>query len=108
MQSIYILCIFEHFLNGGIAEVDVAQTILAESLHAELDGFLLDDDRGCTLDDEIANRIGDVEKLVETLTTFVARLPASITTAASVETLVANFVRRNAELGENCFVWFVR
>ena len=108
MQSIYILCIFQHFLNSGIAEVDVTQTILAESLHAKLDGFLFDDYRGGTLDDKIANRIGDVEKLVETLTAFVARLSTSVATTTGVEALVSNFMRGNSELGENRFVWFVR
>jgi hypothetical protein len=34
--------VFEDFLDGGGAEVDVAQAVLAQRVHAEFDGFLLD------------------------------------------------------------------
>jgi hypothetical protein len=43
--------VFEDFLDGGFAKVNVAEAILAERVHAELDGLLTEDEaRGAACD----------------------------------------------------------
>ncbi len=55
------LGVFQDFLDGGIAVVDITQAVLAQGVHTQLDGFLFDDDGGSALGDEVADRVSDVE-----------------------------------------------
>jgi hypothetical protein len=84
-----------------------AQAVFAEGHHAELDGFLLEDDAGGALVDELADGVGDVEQFVDAFAAFVAGLVADVAAFSVVELLVADLVRGEADLGEDGFAGLV-
>src|SRR4051794_20485260 len=57
--------VLEHFLNGGRAFVNVAQSVLAKPDHAQFNGFLTNDQRRRLLGDEFANRIADIQQFIQ-------------------------------------------
>ncbi len=99
--------VFEDFLDGCFSEVDVAEAVFAEGVHAEFDGFLFDDDGGGAAGDEFADGFGDVEEFVETGASAVSGLAADFATGAGEELFIAEFVGGDTELGEDGFRGFV-
>jgi hypothetical protein len=89
------------------AEVDIAQAVLAQGVHAEFDGFLLDDHGGGAVGDQFADGIGDVEQLVEAAAAAVAGLAAGVAAGTGEELFVAEFVGGDAELAEDGLVGLV-
>ncbi len=93
--------VFEDLFDGGVAVVDVAETVFAEGEHAEFDGFLFDDDGWGAFADEVAERVAHVEEFVETAAAAVAGGVAVFAAATGVEVFVADFVGAEAELVED-------
>src|SRR5258706_4347380 len=92
--------VLEHFLDRRFPFVNAPQSILPERRHAELDRLLFQDDRRRALVDQLADRVGDVEQLVDALAAFVTGLVTSLAPFAVVKILVADLVRREHELRE--------
>ena len=84
--------VFEHFFDGGGAEVNIAQAVFTEGIHAQLHGFLFDDHGGGSAGDEVANGIGYIEQFVEASAAAVAGLAANIAAGAGEELFVAELM----------------
>ena len=90
------LRVLEDFFDGRLAIVDTAKSVLSESRHSEFDRLLFQDHAGCTLVDHIPERIGDMEQLIDPLSTPVTRVVAVVATLSVVEAFVADLVRAKA------------
>src|SRR5690606_17485450 len=99
--------ILQDLLDGGVPEVDVAQAVLAEGLHAQLHGLLLDHHRRGTFGDQLADWIRDVQELIETTATLVTGLAAGRASPTREEVLVPELVGSDAQLVENAFARLV-
>src|SRR4029077_14489948 len=88
----------EHLLEGSVAGEDAAQAVLAQSDHSKLDSLLFNRNRGCTVIDHLAKRIGDLQKLVDSFSSFVARVVTGVATFAVEEFLVTNVLPRESQL----------
>src|SRR5262249_27071152 len=101
------LRVLQHFLDRGFTFENTAQTVGPQRGHALLDRLLADDDRGCALCDQLANRLGDVEQFVDALAALVAGVVALGTTGTVVEVLVADVVNRKSDLAQDRLARFV-
>jgi hypothetical protein len=95
------LCVFQYLLDGRNPFEDVSKTILTQSLHSELLGFLLQDDRRGSLRNKISNRIAHIEEFEETLSSLVSGVVAGITTLPGVELSASRVGTGQSELREH-------
>src|SRR5215469_1947192 len=96
-QSLNFSGISKYFLEGGVAGEDAAQAVLAQRDHSKLDRLLFDSDRGRTVVDQFAKRIGNLQELVDPFSSFVACVVTSVTTLAVEELFVANVLPRKPQ-----------
>ena len=82
VEGVDTLRIAQHFLDAGVASEDAAQAILAQRDHSKLDRLLFQGDRRRVLIDQFTKRIRNLQKLVNSFTSFVAGVVASVAACA--------------------------
>src|SRR6187549_3543921 len=70
------------FLGGGDAVLHLEEAAVAEGDHSLLDALLADVEGRRTDENELTQRVGDLEDLIQTYATFVAGLVAGVATGA--------------------------
>ena len=94
------LGVFKYFFNGRITLKDVLDAVFSQGAHAQLNGFLLEYDGGYVLRDEVADGIGGVKQLVNTLAALVAGVGAFVATCAGEELLLPDERGVDTQLGK--------
>src|SRR4030095_3515332 len=98
----------QHFFDGRVACEDAAQTVLAQRDHSKLDCLLFYCNSWRSLVDQFANRITNLQKLVNAFSSLVAGIIASVATFPVEEWLLANVAARDAELRQQRVIRPVR
>src|ERR1051325_805482 len=89
-----------HFFNCRVTREDTAQTILAQRDHAKLGRFLFDRDSGRPFVNQFTDWVGDSQKLVNSLPSFVAGIVAGIATFSVEELFPVNVAPGDTEFCE--------
>lgn len=82
------LGVFKYFFDGGIALKNVMDAVFSQGVHAQLDGFLLEDDGGHVLGDKLFDGVRGVEQLVDAFASFVAGVGAFVAPPSGEELLL--------------------
>lgn len=92
------LRVLQHFFDGGLTVIDVTESVFTQGNHAQLNGFLPENQRGGLGGDEIAQGVSHVQKLVETFSSFVSRAVTNWASTAGEEIFSPQITRREVEL----------
>src|SRR6266568_7751013 len=108
--SLFVIssCISQHFFNRCVACENATQAVLAQCDHSELDRFLLYGDGRRALVDQFTDRISNLQKLVNSFSSFVTGVVTSVAPFAVKELFLAEILPRDAELCQQGVVRPVR
>src|SRR6266516_712468 len=96
-RGVDTLRIAQHFLDTSVASEDATQAVLAQRDHSKLDRLLFQGDRRRALIDQFTEWIGNLQKLVNSFTSFIAGVVASVAAFAVKEFFVAEVAPRNPQ-----------
>src|SRR4029453_13973968 len=102
------LRVSQHFFDRRVACKDAAQTVLTQRNHSKLDRLLLYGYGRRAVVDQFAGRIRNLQEFVNSFSSSVAGVVASLATFAVEELFIANIVTRDAELRQQRIVRTVR
>src|SRR5438132_8498540 len=108
--SLFVIssCISQHFFNRCVACENATQAVLAQCDHSELDRFLPYGDGRRALVDQFTDRIGNLQKLVNSFSPFVTGVVTSVAAFAVKKLFLTEIVPRDAELRQQGVVRPVR
>src|SRR5436190_274374 len=92
--------ISQHFFNRCVACENAAQAVLAQCDHSKLDRFLLYGDGRRALVDQFTNRVVNLQKLVNSFSSFVTGVVTSVAPLAVEELFLAKVAARDAEFNQ--------
>ena len=98
----------EHFFDSSVAGVDAAQAILAQRDHSKLNCFLFYCDRWRAFIHQLTHWISNLQKLVNSFSSFVARIVAGVAAFAVKELFVANIRPGNPQFRQEGIAGLIR
>ena len=91
-KLLIILRVLEHFLDRRVTIEDAANAILPKRHHPELDRLLFENHRGRPLVDQLADRVGDPQQLVDSFPAFITGFVAGLASFSIMKMPVADVV----------------
>src|SRR5437667_4011161 len=99
--------VFKNFLDCGVPSEDAAQTILSQGDHPELDGFLLQGNGWRAFVNQFADRVSNLQKLINPLSAFVAGIVTRVTSFTVIKLLFAYIATGSIQFCKQCLIWLI-
>src|SRR5438128_2209043 len=83
------------------------ETFLSQGDHPDLDGFLLQGNGWRAFVNQFADRVSNLQKLINPLSAFVAGIVTRVTSFTVIKLLFANIATGSIQFCKQCLIWLI-